>query len=475
MGAALLGAGRGSLRISPTDPFSRLALGERGRSIGAVRGSTHIPFDRAPKVGGRVGNLKEQNCRRVLAVLLGSPSGLSQARVAELTNLSRSSVSSLLEELRSVLLHTEKANPAGNGRPIGLWRLDRSRCLSVGIDIGRTHVAALVTYVFGAQIAGPLRESTLGVLADPDGTLDLATGLVKRLFASQIDFDCADVAVVTVGLPGPVDRENGRMTDDAAPRWAEVDVRREVKKRWPEPGSPMQLAENKANLGALAEHRYGAGRRASSLLFIDWSSGIGGGLVLGGRVWRGHSGFAGEIGHLAIRPSKKQLGTLDLPLDAAAWPRCPHCRQRDCLDGLVGGLTIADAVDLPNLDAVAEAALDSERPQYDRAREVLAVAAELIGHAIGPALTLINPERIVIGGAVGRPGLASLLLGNLRCGIEQTSFARAAADVVLEVGALDRRAPVCGAARLGLDVCAVDRLIRLATPALVDSPATVEG
>lgn len=464
------------LRILTTGAFLHLARGARERSIERVRGSTPSRFDRAPRTGGRVGNLKEQNCRRVLAVLLGSPSGLSQAQIAELTGLSRSSVSSLLEELGLVLLHTETANPAGNGRPVGLWRLDRSRCLSVGIDIGRTHVAVLVTDVFGAQIAGPLRESTLEVLADPEGTLDLATGLVKRLFTSQTDLDCADVAVVTVGLPGPVDRENGRMTDHAAPRWAKVDVRREVEKRWPEPGSPMQLAENKANLGALAEHRYGAGRRASSLLFIDWSSGIGGGLVLDGRVWHGHSGFAGEIGHLAVRPSDDQLRSLGLPLDATAWPTCPHCRQVDCLDGLVGGLTIADAVGLPNLDAVAEAALDAERPQCDRAREILTVAAELIGYAIGPALTLINPERIVIGGAVGRPGLASLLLDSLRRGIEQTSFARAAADVVLDVGALDRRAPVRGAARLGLDVCAVDRLIRLAAErAPVDSPAKVGG
>ncbi len=441
-----------------------------------MRGSDATPFYGASRTGGQVGNLKEQNCRRVLAVLLGSPSGLSQARIAEITGLSRSSVSSLLEELRTVLLHTEKANPTGNGRPVGLWRLDRRCCLSVGIDIGRTHVAVLVTDVFGAQIAGPVRESTLEVLADPEGTLELATSLVRRLFASQPKFHCADVAVVTIGLPGPVDRDNGRMTDVAAPDWAGIDVRREVQRRWPDPGSPMRLAENKANLGALAEHRYGAGRGASGLLYIDWSSGIGGGLVLSGRVWRGHSGFAGEIGHIAIRPSKDQLRTLRLPLDAGRRAECPHCRQRDCLDGIVGGVIVSESVGLPNLDAVAEAALDPERPQCEGAREVLAVAAELIGRAIGPTLTLINPERVIVGGAVGRPGLSRLLLESLQRGIEQTSFADAAADAALKVGVLDRRAPVRGAARLGLDICAVDRLLKLATSSVpINRPAAVGG
>lgn len=450
-------------------PFGR-------RSIGGVRGSSPISLDRAAKAGGKAENPKEQNCRRVLAVLLGAPKGLSQAKVAELTGLSRSSVSSLLEDLRPVLLHKELPNPNGNGRPIRLWRLDRHRCLSVGIDIGRTHVAAVVTDVFGAVLAGPVRESTLAVLSDPEGTMEMATGLVRLLFASGQEPKCADVAVVTVGLPGPVDREHGRMTDAAAPDWSDVDVREEVQRRWPDPGSPMQLAENKANLGALAEHRYGAGRGASGLLFIDWSSGIGGGLVLGGRVWRGHAGFAGEIGHLAIRPSEEQLRTLGLPLVSHRWPKCPHCGQRDCLDGLVGGLTVADAVGLPNLEAVAEAAQDPENPAYERAREVLAVAAELIGHAIGPALTLINPDRVVIGGAVGRAGLSELLRANLGHGIERTSFAAAAEDVKLEVGILDRRAAVRGAARLGLDLCAVDRLLELAgIVVLAERPVAARG
>lgn len=420
--------------------------------------------------GGDLADLREQNMRRIIAVLLGAPEGLSQPDIAGRTELSRSTVSSLVKRLDTILAPKTRRNGHNNGRPLTAWSLVPSACLSVGIDIGRAHVSAVITNVFGQVVIGPMRQSALFAAKDPHAVLALVTGMIERL-AEEADIDCEKIAVVTVGLPGPVDRESGRFRDAAAPIWASIDVRDEIRKRWPTARTPMRLADNKANLGALAEHRFGAGRTANSLLFVDWSSAIGAGLILGGQLWHGASGVAGEIGHLPVEPTGDQIKALRLPLDPDSRERCPHCRQRDCLNSLVGGLAVSSAINLPSLSAVVKAAQEPSDPNNDQARTVLKIAARLIGQAIGPVLTLLNVEMVIIGGAVGNSTLYPLLVEDLSLGVESTVFDQAGLDASFNLGELGQRAPVLGAATLGLNEYAVDFLIARARDKFPGTPS----
>jgi predicted NBD/HSP70 family sugar kinase len=418
--------------------------------------------------GGDLGDLREQNLRRILGSLFGARDGLTQPKIVDLTGLSRSTVSSLLvHRLDPVLRTGTRRNGENSGRPVKAWAIDEGACLSIGVDMGQTHVSVAAINPFGELVAGPNRKPMNGVLDDPHGTLSLATRLVEEL-AREEGIACGSIAAITVGLPGPVDKSTGVMADDATRAWAGIDVREEIRKRWPHATVPQRLADNNANLGALAEHRLGAGRGTKSLIVLDWSSGIGAGIVLDGRLWRGRSGVAGELGHQPVRVTQAEADVLGLPVSRERWRECPRCGQVDCLDRLAGGRTVAAAAKLPNLSRVVSAALaEPDSEAGDRARLVLSVAARLIGRGIGPTLTLLNVDAVILGGAVGRPAIYPLLVEDLDRGISETAFRRARTDASLDVGALGVDAPVLGAGILGLDVYGIDFLIAKAEGRLV--------
>lgn len=412
--------------------------------------------------GGDLTDLREQNLRRVLAVLLANREGLTQPEVVERTGLSRTTVSSLVGSLERVVVAEPVRKRSDRGRPLMAWHVDPSAACSIGIDIGRTHVAVAATNSFGEIFCGPLTEPVAGVLERPHHVLAAVADLLEEL----IDGDGLahkDIAAVTVGLPGPVGVSTGVMEDPATPAWAGIDAREEIRKRWPHPSVPALLADNDANLGAIAEHRLGAGRDAQSLLFIKWSSGIGGGLILNGSSWRGSSGVAGEIGHLPVQPSEQEAAVLGLPADRDGWPLCERCSRPNCLEQLAGGQTVAGAAGLPDLEAVILAGLDkSAGPEAERAAQVLKTAAGLIGRAVGPTLTLLDVERVIIGGVAGQPALYPLLVEDFANGLAATATGKALRDASLEVGALGRDAPVLGAAIAGLDGFGVSFLLAMA-------------
>jgi predicted NBD/HSP70 family sugar kinase len=420
-------------------------------------------------LGGDLAKLREQNLRRVLSVLLANRRALTQPEIAAEAGLSRTTVSGLIASLGSVLISEVKAkNGSERGRPLMLWRLDPKSAFSVGIDFGRTHVAVIATDPFGEVVGEPISEKFNDVLAHPHQALALAANLVERLI-SRLPLPCESIAAVTVGLPGAVDSSTGVMeTDGATLAWAGIDVRDEIRKRWPHETVPARLADNNANLGAIAEHRFGAGRNAESLLFIKWSSGVGGGLILGNWLWRGRSGVAGEVGHLPVSVTKREAEILELPSSREDWSECSRCGQKNCLEQLTGGRSVATAAGLPSLADVVDAALGSSQPEKTtEAREVLKVAARLIGKAIGPALTLLDVERVIIGGVAGDPALYSLLVEDVSRGMSGTAFRRALSDVSLELGALNRHAPVRGAAIAGLDAHGISFLMSKAVGAQV--------
>jgi predicted NBD/HSP70 family sugar kinase len=408
--------------------------------------------------GGDLTTLREHNLTRVLDALLLRPEGLRQIEIAEQTNLSRTTVSTLLGELAEVLI-LEGEPEINRGRPPKRWRVNPTYAYAIGVDVGRTQIRAAATDSFGALVSEPITQRVARIFDRPHQLIATAAALVERLI-DEADIPCARIAAVTIGLPGAVDAARGVMTDDAARPWAGLDVRDEVRKRWPHDVVPELLADNDANLAALAEHRFGAGQAVDSSMFVKWSTGIGSGLVLDNALWRGHAGVAGEIGHLCVRPTKQEASSLRLP-QAAARPECPDCHQADCLELVASGRVVAAAVGLEDLSAVARAALDGSSPKSDAARKALKAAATLIGRAIGLALTILNVERVIVGGMVGRE-LYSLLAEDFSRGIAATALPAARANMSLAMGTLNGIAPVWGAALAGFDQHGIDFLLAAA-------------
>jgi glucokinase len=207
-------------------------------------------------------------------------------------------------------------------------------------------------------------------------------------------------------------------------------------------GAPVTV-DNDANAGALGEFRFGAGRGVSSLCYLTVSTGVGGGWVLDGRVWRGADGMAGEIGHTVADPN----GPLCLCGKRGCVERYasgPYIAQhaRDLLDENPGGgpilrrLAAADDAPITGRAVAAAAALGDELAQ-----RALARAAWALGVGIGNAANLLNPARFVLGGGVTHSGDA--FWSAVRRSARETALPQISLDIV--PAALGDDAPLWGA------------------------------
>jgi glucokinase len=145
-------------------------------------------------------------------------------------------------------------------------------------------------------------------------------------------------------------------------------------------GAPVYL-ENDANLAGLGEFHHGAGRGTRSMVYLTWSTGIGGGLIVDGQLISGAHGSAGEVGHMILDP--------DGPLDS--------CGQRGCLEAFAGGHMLASQVGRSAAEIFDAAARGDQA-----CRQVVIRAARYVGYALINLTNLLDPEVIVIGGGVSR-------------------------------------------------------------------------
>jgi glucokinase len=204
---------------------------------------------------------------------------------------------------------------------------------------------------------------------------------------------------IGVSFGGPVDAARGRVIlSHHIPGWEDTPLREQLQAEFDAP----VYVDNDANVAALGEYRFGAGCGCASLLYVTVSTGVGGGIVIGGKIYRGADAMAGEIGHTICE---------------ARGPLCV-CGRRGCVEAMACGPAIARAARAlmqaePNVPTrlrdygetltaadVARAANEGDA----LAQRVLDEAARALGFGIGTAITLLNPERVVIGGGVTKAG-----------------------------------------------------------------------
>jgi predicted NBD/HSP70 family sugar kinase len=190
---------------------------------------------------------------------------------------------------------------------------------------------------------------------------------------------------------------------------------------------------NDANLGALAESTWGAGRDACGLVYLKLATGIGAGIVIGGRLFEGAGGTAGEIGHTSL----DETGDI-----------C-RCGSRGCLETYASGSAIAGLLsrslgETLTLDDVLARAAEGD----PGCRRALTDAGRHIGASVADLCNLINPERIVVGGSMAVAG--NVLLDPLREAVGLRAIPSAAEDVEIVPGELGARAELLGAVALVL-------------------------
>lgn len=377
-----------------------------------------------------LGSLRELNRDRVVDALrtLGVA---SRAEIARRTGLSRSTVSSIVADLQRsglVVDSNGEAQPGPRGgRPPSLIGLDRSAGAALGIDFGKRHLSVAVCDLSHTVLAEARRDMTEGYGAEEG--MSVAAELVGEILEGA-EIDRARVLGVGMGLPGPIHRLTGTVGSSAIlPGWVGVRAADEMERRL---SLPVHV-ENDANLGALAEFVWGAGRGSSSLTYLKVATGIGAGLVVDGELFRGAGGTAGEIGHTMIDES----GDI-----------C-RCGNRGCLETFAGAPAIVGLLgrslgeDL-EIEDVVERAVGGD----PRCRRALADAGRHIGVAVANLCNLVNPERIVVGGSIG--GAGDLLLDPMRESVLLRAIGTAADDVEIVPAELGERAELLGAVALVL-------------------------
>lgn len=234
---------------------------------------------------------------------------------------------------------------------------------------------------------------------DPDATYDYATilDLAKSVLRGRTP------AAIGISFGGPVQASRGLVVlSHHVAGWEDFPLRARLENEF----GTRVVMDNDANVAALGETRYGAGRNCSSVFYITVSTGVGGGWLLNGEIYRGANELAGELGHVVIDPQG---------------PECV-CGRRGCVEQLACGPAIARMArerltreptrghllraqiqnDLSQVTAFAvnQAALAGD----ELASEVMGDAANALGFALGNVICLMNPQRIIIGGGVSKAG-----------------------------------------------------------------------
>ncbi|AZS88861.1 ROK family transcriptional regulator [Streptomyces griseoviridis] len=361
--------------------------------------------------------MRRRNLARVMhAVSAGGP--LSRAAVASRIGLTRAAVSSLVDELiRSGLLQElGPERPGRVGRPGSALAVSGHGPAGIGAEIGVDHLAVCAVDLRGEVRARIVRQgANRGRPAAP--VLAELTTLVRRVVA-RAERAGLWPAGLAVAVPGLVARDARTVVRAPNLEWRDTDLGALLPAEFP------LTVDNEANFGALAELWLGADT-PPDFLHVSAEIGIGAAVVVDGGLLRGTRGFAGELGHVPVRPEG---------------PACP-CGGRGCLEQYAGEEAVLRAAGLePGEDRVGLLA-DRAAEGDEDVRRALRDAGTALGIALTGAVNLLDPEAVVLGGALS--GLAPWLLPALE---EELDRRTAGPACPVSVSRLGPEGPLLGAA-----------------------------
>ncbi|MFI0898157.1 ROK family protein [Streptomyces sp. NPDC020983] len=307
--------------------------------------------------------------------------------------------------------------------------MDHQAGLIIAVDIGEERARMAVTDLDARILAE--RVEPLALSEGPDVLLDKITASALGMI-EQAGLAAKPVAGIGFGLPAPVDYEAGRVLGwSIMSGWDGYDIRGHLRRTWQVP----ILIDNDVNLLTLAEHRR-YWHDQQHLLYIKAGTGVGSGMVIGGQVNRGAQGAAGDIGHARIS------GFGD--------PQC-RCGNRGCLESLIGGWALARDLwgGQEGVGHGARDVIDQVRRGDSAAVGAVRTAGRVLGEAVAYATSLLNPDIIVLGGALSTIG--DHLMAGVREVIYQRALPLATRQLQIVPTRYKSRAGVAGAAYLVRD------------------------
>jgi predicted NBD/HSP70 family sugar kinase len=351
-------------------------------------------------------------------------SPISRARIAELTGLTKATVSSLVAEwIESGLVREIGEGASSGGRKPVMLVFDATAGYVVGVDLGTDYVLAVLTDLNGNVVEESRSKHE-------NESVDAVIGAVKagiREVAGRVP-DCRyGVVGIGIGIPGISDEEGNVLF---APNlgWENVPLQQRIAEEF---GLPVVI-ENEANAGAVGEQRFGAAQDSSFLVYVSIGSGIGTGILIKGELFRGSTGFSGELGHVTIEHNGKPC----------------RCGNAGCWELYASEKALVEdarnAIPGVKVDALLQLAADGE----PAAIEAFGRLGRYLGIGMVNIINGFNPESIVIGGRLATA--EAWLKEPIREVIESRSLPYPRASLKVQFSSLGMRSTVLGVCSLAI-------------------------
>ncbi len=327
---------------------------------------------------------------------------LSRADISNKTGLNRSTVSSIVNELvQEGLVRETELQKDRLGRPGMSLELNPDGAAAIGVEIG----VDFATVLLADFVAQPIWRKRVAI--DPAIGQNAFIKRAEALIQEALDYAGKKNTLpigIGLGVPGLVDIHQGELKFAPNLKWYNVPLREIMVERFEMP----VYVENDANAAALGEYYFGVARGVENFVYLTSDIGLGGGIVLGGKLFRGSGGYAGEIGHMVVDPDGELCG----------------CGRRGCWEPLVGPRAVVRRIqsllrggtdsliytlanhDVRNItfDQVIEAAEQGDLVAVQALQDV----AKWLGIGIANLVNVFNPELVVLGGALARASKTSI-------------------------------------------------------------------
>lgn len=367
----------------------------------------------------------------------------SKTQLARLSGLNNKTITNIINYLQSKrIIESAGMMKTDNGRTKEHFRLSKDDFFSIGIDLGASHISAILINLEGQVLLEKSYSFRYG-LKGPI-ILEKMLNLTEQLF-SESSVDPERVLGIGFTAPGFFDKEQGiwKLAINIS-EWEAVPIEQVLKSRF---HTDIYLQDCSRSM-ALAEMWFGAGRNHDNFILIDLGQGIGMGMVINGALYEGSNLKSGEIGHLVVDPEGRKCtcgnrGCLESAASGTAIEATVRdklhagaaSKARDLVNDHIDELSVIDVVEAANLgDALCV--------------EVLEKAGRMLGRAISHTINLLNPELIIIGGQLANAGsyLSEPLLGTTR----QLTLPQLFSDVTIEFSKLGPLSASLGAANIAV-------------------------
>ena len=382
---------------------------------------------------------------KILVDLVRKYGEISISDLMAFTDYSRTKITGYIESLlnKNILVANNVTEYTG-GRRSRMYSLNRDFGIVAGIDVGATSIDLGIADFSGRLLVRYAEPAT--VKDGPIRILGRVCSLLEKLLQEN-NLDPALLRGIGIGVPGPVDYSLGILiSPPIMPGWDRYPIIETIHQWFP---TSSVVVDNDVNVMALGEIYQGCGKGIDNLIFIKIGTGIGAGIVCEGKIYRGASGCAGDIGHICVDKNG---------------PIC-HCGNKGCLEAIAAGPAIAEralqAAQAGKSSIImnlyeknghllqAEDVGNASREGDALAIEVIRESGQYIGDVLAGLVNYYNPEMIVIGGGVSN--LGNLLLSTIRQSVLHRSLPLATRDLQIVFSEIGQATGVIGAINLAMD------------------------